>query len=46
MVEVGELELIKIRYNLKTHFSSSRVVAMEIFTEVTKLIEAFGLETT
>ena len=29
----------------KTHFGSSWVEAMEAFTEVTKLVEAIGLET-
>ena len=40
MVEAGELELIKIRYNFKTHFGSSWFEAMEALTAVTKLIEA------
>ena len=37
MVEVGELEIIKIRYNYLKH---TWVEAMEAFTEVTKLVEA------
>ena len=45
MVEVCELELIKIWYNFQnaTHFLL--VEAMESFTDVTKLVEAFCLET-
>ena len=44
MVEAGELELIKIRYNFKMHFGSSWVEAMKAFTYVTKLVESFKLE--
>ena len=40
MVEAGELEIIKFRYNF---FGSSWAEAMEAFTDVTKLVEAFGL---
>ena len=45
MVEAGVLELIKIMYNFKIHFRSSWVKAIEAFTDMNKLVEAFGLET-
>ena len=44
MVEAGDLELINISYNFQNHFRSSWVEAMNEFTEVTKLVEEFGLE--
>ena len=42
IVEVGDLELIKIRYNFQ-NFVSSWNEAGEVFTDLTKLVEAFGL---
>ena len=45
MVEAGKLELIKIRYNLQNTLQSSCIEAMDAFTDMTKLVEAFGIET-
>ena len=45
MVEAGELELINSGIIFKVLFGSSLVEAMEAFTDLTKLVEAFGLET-
>ena len=44
MVEADELELIKSGIIFKMNFRSSWVEAVEAFTDVTKLVEAFGLE--
>ena len=41
IVEAGEL--IKIRYNMQSTIQEFWVEAMESFTNVTKLVEAFGL---
>ena len=45
IVEEGELELIKIRYNFQYALQEFLGQTMEVFTDVTKLVEAFGLET-
>ena len=45
MVEAGELELINSGLIVKVLFGSSLVEVMEAFTDLTKLVEAFGLET-
>ena len=45
MVEAGELELINSGIIFKVLFGSSLVKVMEAFTDLTKLVEAFGLKT-
>ena len=45
IVKAGELESIKIRYNFQIALREFWVEAMEAFTDVIKLVEAFGLET-
>ena len=44
-VEAEELELIQIRSNFQNAIWEFWVEALEAFTDVTKLVEAFGLET-
>ena len=44
MVEVGELELIKIRYNILITLRQFLGEAVEAFAHMTKLVEAFGLK--
>ena len=39
------VKLSNIKYNFKAHIGSSLVKAMEAFTDVTKLVEEFGLKT-
>ena len=42
LVEAYELELIKIRYNFQNAWEF-QVEALEASTDMTKLVEAFGL---
>ena len=43
MVEAGEIELIKIRYDFQNTFQKFLVEAMKAFTGVTKIVESIGL---
>ena len=43
LVEAEELELIQIRYNFQNALRQFWDEAQEAFTDMTKLVEAFGL---